>query len=598
MMANVRYTDFTLYRRLLRQARPYWAHIVSIFLLGLLATPLALLTPIPLKIAVDSVVGSHPLPEFLNALLPTAVTRSDSAVLILAAGLVMLVALLGYIHEIGSSLLNTYIGEKMVLHFRSQLFRHVQRLSLSYHDLKGASDSAYRIQHDAPAIQSIAIDGVIPFITAGITLTGMIYVTARIDWQLAVVSLSVSPVLFLVLRAHRRRIRSEWREVKNLESSALAVVQEVLGSLRVVKSFGQEDREHERFINRSQRGVRARLRLTLADGSFTIVVGLTTAVGTASVLFIGIRHVKSGALTLGELLLVMSYLSQIFGPLRTMSRKVVSLQSSLASAERTLFLLDQAPDVIERPNARALMRASGAVAFRNISFAYNSERQILHDISFAVKPGTRVGIVGKTGAGKTTLMSLLIRFNDPTSGQILLDGVDLRDYQLADLRNQFAIVLQEPVLFSTSIAENIAYARPDASEAEIIKAAKAAGAHDFIIGLLEGYETLVGERGMRLSGGERQRISLARAFLKNAPMLILDEPTSSIDVKTEAAIMEAIEHLMHGCTSFMITHRLSALANCDTLLMIEDGQLVAETAAVSTAGAFPWSKVDATTTAG
>jgi ABC-type multidrug transport system ATPase subunit len=257
-----------------------------------------------------------------------------------------------------------------------------------------------------------------------------------------------------------------------------------------------------------------------------------------------------------------------------MSQKTADLQESLASAERAMELLGRAPDVPEKSGAQSLVRASGAVAFCNASFAYRDSSPVLQDVSFEVEPGTRVGISGTTGAGKSTLMNLLTRFYDPTAGQILLDGVDLRDYKLADLRNQFAIVLQEPVLFSTSIAENIAYARPDASEEEIVEAAKAANAHEFITSLPGGYESRVGERGMSLSGGERQRIALARAFLKDAPILILDEPTSSVDTKTEAAIMEAMERLMRGRTAFMIAHRLDTLANCDVRLEIEDGRVV------------------------
>jgi ATP-binding cassette subfamily B protein len=462
----------------------------------------------------------------------------------------------------------------LVQNFRTQLFRHVQRLSLAYHDATGTSDSTYRIQYDAMATQTIAIDGVIPFIGAAFTLAGMIYVTARIDWQLALVALAVSPVLFLVSRAYKQRLRSQSRAVKKLESSALGVVQEVLAAVRVVKAFGQEEREAARFVHRSTAGMWARIRYALAQGVFGLLVGLTTAVGTAAVLFIGMRHVQAGVLTLGELLLVMGYLAQLYAPLKTIGGKAATLQAALASAERAFSLLDAAPDVAERPDAQPLGRAAGIVTFQGVSFAYGQDRPVLHEISFEIGAGTRLGIVGTTGAGKTTLVSLLTRFYDPTAGRILLDGVDLRDYKLADLRNQFALVLQEPVLFSTSIAENIAYGRPDASDDEIMAAAKAANAHDFIVNLPQGYETQVGERGMRLSGGERQRISLARAFLKDAPILILDEPTSSVDVKTEAAIMEAMERLMQGRTTVMIAHRLSTLAICDARLEIEHGRLV------------------------
>jgi ATP-binding cassette subfamily B protein len=278
----------------------------------------------------------------------------------------------------------------------------------------------------------------------------------------------------------------------------------------------------------------------------------------------------------------MGYLSQLYTPLRTIGRKAGSLQSHLASAERAFSLLDEAPDVAERPNARPLLRPSGSVMFRTVSFAYDKDRLVLDNLSFEVRAGTRVGVVGATGAGKTTLVSLLMRFYDPSDGQILLDGVDLRDYKLTDLRNQFAIVLQEPVLFSTSIAENIAYSRPDARYDEIIAAAKAANAHEFIVSLPQGYETQVGERGMQLSGGERQRIALARAFLKDAPILILDEPTSSVDINTEAVIVKAVEQLMQGRTTFIITHRVSTLTNCDMLLEIGNGRLVDVTSNVPT----------------
>jgi ATP-binding cassette subfamily B protein len=411
----------------------------------------------------------------------------------------------------------------------------------------------------------------------------MIYFTARIDWQLSLVALAVCPILFIVSRSYRRRLRRRAREVKKLESSAQSIVQEVLTALRVVKAFGQEGREEERLVRRSAEGVRARLRLLVAEGSFGVLIGLTTAAGTAAVLFVGVRHVQSGALTLGDLFLVLGYLVQLYAPLRTLSRKSASLQSHLASLERAFAFLDEPPDVAERPGPLPLERAAGAVAFRNVSFSYGDDRLVLRDISFAIEPGTRLGIAGMTGSGKTTLVNLLTRFYDPSAGQILLDGIDVRDYRLADLRNQFAIVLQEPVLFSTSIGENIAYGRPGAGEAEIVEAAKAANAHDFIARMPQGYATPVGERGMRLSGGERQRIALARAFLKDAALLVLDEPTSSVDARTEAAILEALDRLMRGRTTFLIAHRPSTVAHCDQLLVVENGRAGGLTRDVSAA---------------
>ncbi len=571
-MTARRYSRLAICRRLLEEARPYWFHLTGVLLLSLLSTPLTLLIPIPLKIVVDSVIGSQPLSGPLAPLIPAA-SASGNALLIFCVVLLVIVFCLHHLQEQGSAMLRTYAGEKLVLAFRAKLFRHAQRLSLSYHDTKGTADSTYRIQYDATAIQWILIDGVSPFVTAGFTLCGMIYVTAWIDWQLALVALAIAPILWVISRAYGGRLRRQWTQAYELQSSAMSVVQEVLSAVRVVRAFGQEEREQERFLRHSSESVWARIRIACYEGGFGLLIGLTIAIGTAAVLFIGARHVQSGLLTLGGLLMVMTYLSQLYGPLEMLSSMTAHLQASLASAERAFFLLDENPDVIERPNGIPIQRSHGAVAFRNVSFAYD-QHLALNDISFEIRPGARVGITGMTGAGKTTLVSLLTRFYDPTVGQIFLDSIDLRAYRLADLRNQFAIVLQEPVLFSTSIAENIAYARPGASRREIIAAATAANAADFIARLTHGYETQVGERGMQLSGGERQRIALARAFLKDAPVLILDEPTSSLDLKTEAAIMDAMERLMSGRTSFVITHRPTLLKNCDLELVIEKGARV------------------------
>jgi ATP-binding cassette subfamily B protein len=577
------YKDITLYRRLLKRTRPYWPHILGIFLIGLLGTPLSLLNPVPLAFVVDSIIGAKPLPSLLNSLLPSSVIESEAKLLAVAAVLVVIIALLSQLQSMGNALLSTYTGEKLVVSFRTQLFDHVQRLSLSYHDTKGTSDSTYRIQYDSSVIRYIAIDGLIPFITAFITLVSMLYVIFRIDVQLVLVALAVSPILFIIVRIYRLRLRRQSRQLKRFESATLSVVQEVLTAVRVVKAFGQEDREQKRFVRRSNEGVQARLHLTLAENGLALLLGLTTATGTAAVLYIGVRNVQAGVLTLGELLLVMAYLGQLYAPLRTISRKIASLQSHLASAERAFTILDESPDVIEQENPLPLSKAEGGIVLERVSFAYDGGLPILHDISVEIPAGTRVGIAGVTGAGKTTLLSLLTRFYDPTSGRITLDSIDLREYRLKDLREQFAIVLQEPVLFSSSIAENIAYAFPDASEDEIINAARVANAHEFIERLPDGYETQVGERGMLLSGGERQRIALARAFLKNAPILILDEPTSSVDLNTEVRILEAMERLMKGRTSFLIAHRLKTLENCDLLLVIEDGQLVEVTSDISDA---------------
>jgi ATP-binding cassette subfamily B protein len=314
--------------------------------------------------------------------------------------------------------------------------------------------------------------------------------------------------------------------------------------------------------------------VTVAESEFNLLIGVTIAGGTATVLLIGAEAVRAGQLTTGELVLVMAYIAQLYAPIQIIGKQIAAQQGSLASAERVFSILDEHVDVAEVPNARPLLRANGDIVFANVSFTYNSGGWALRNVSFDVPAGTTVGIIGKTGAGKTTLVSLLTRFYDPIEGAIFLDGNDLRTYRIADLRNQFSVVLQEPVLFPTTIAENIAYGTPDADHDAIIAAAKAANAHDFIMELSEGYDTLVGDRGVRLSGGERQRVSLARAFIKDSPLVILDEPTSSVDTETEKAIMEATLRLIADRTTFIIAHRHSTLHCCDVLLVLNHGRLV------------------------
>lgn len=573
-MTAPRTSEFALYRRIAAALRPYWLPLGGVMALGLLSTPLTLLTPVPLKLIVDNYLGAQPLPAGLARLLPESLAHSPTAVLWLGAGLVVIMSLLTQILTAATSVLQTYATENIGLAFRSQLMRHAQRLSLSYHDSKGTADSIYRIQNDAASIQDLATDAIIPFLTAALTLVGMIVVILRFDVQLALVALSITPILFWIAVDRRRRLKPAWIEMKNLESSIESVVQEGLTTLRVVKAFGQEQREHARYVAKATEGVRRRIRVTFMHGGYTLVTSVTLAVGNAAVLLIGASHVRAGQLSLGSLLLIATYINKLYEPLRTIGTKSGSAQTHLAGAERAFALLDELPEVPEKREAISVHRARGAVTFEHVSFGYESSRPVLRDISFHIPVGTIVGVRGHTGAGKTTLVTLLLRFYDPSSGRILLDGIDLRDYKVADLRNQFAIVLQEPVLFSTTIRENIAYGRQDATFDEIIAAAEAANAHDFITALPRGYETPVGERGMQLSGGERQRISIARAFLKQAPILILDEPTSSVDYKTEAGILEALDLLMKMSTTFMIAHRISTLDNCDLRLEFEHGRLL------------------------
>ena len=567
------------YLRVLRQARPFWPRLGGIAALSIISAPLALLLPLPVKIAVDSVLGSGPLPAWLAWMMRDATT---SSALVAAVGLLLAIAVINQIQALFAWYLQTCTAEGLVWDFRAQLLSHVQRLPMSFHDRAGAYDLAYRIQNDAASIQYIVIQGIIPVFTATCTLAAMLYVSVRMDLKLAWIAMSVAPVLALLTHKCSSIVRARSTTVKQLDSSAIAVVQEVLASIRVVKAFGQHEREEKRFVGQSNSRVRNQIKLATVQGWFNLLIGLTIALGSAGVLYVGVRHVHRGILTVGDLLVIIAYIAQMYEPLRLISTRTADLQSWIVSVDRAFDLLQERTEIEEATLPRSLARAAGDVEFCGVSFNYNNGRSGLRDISLLIPHGSRVGVMGTTGAGKTTLIHMLMRFYDPTEGAVRLDGIDLRDYRIADLRRQFAVVLQEPVLFNISIAENIAYGNPNASEEQIFSAAKAAHCHDFILRQPQGYATVIGERGDRLSGGERQRIALARAFLRDAPILILDEPTSSIDLATENEIMRATEELMRGRTTFMIAHRLSTLRLCDMVVRLEQGRVVEITHRVAT----------------
>jgi ATP-binding cassette subfamily B protein len=561
------------YRYLLRLARPYWPHLSLIFLLGLIAAPIALLLAYPLKIAVDNVIGNQPLPHVLQALLPSWVHISKGVNLGLAVGLLLVLSLAMNLQSFVAWLLQTYTGEKLVLDFRTQLFWHVQRMCLMFHDTRGTNELAYRIQNDAPAIQYVFLQGLMPLLSSLFSFATLLYVTLRIDWVLAVIAVSVSPVLFLLARKSSRRARTGWDGIKKLDSSAMLVLYEALSSIRVVKAFGQEEFEDHRFRLRSRHRMEEQVKVASMQAVYHVLITTTIAAGSAAAMWVGVHHVQSGVLTLGELLLVMAYMTQLYEPLRTISGKLPELQGWMVSIHRAVALLDEAPEVNEPQQALALDRALGEISFQKVTFEYPSSGRALENVSFTIPAGTRVGIIGASGSGKSTLVNLLTRFYDPCAGEILMDGSDLRTYRLLDLRRQFSIMLQEPVVFSATVAENIAYGRNEASREEIMAAARAARADDFILALPDGYDTKVGEGGCRLSGGQRQRLAIARAFLKNAPVLIFDEPTSAVDIHTEREIMQATEQLMRGKTAFIIAHRLSTVKECDLIMVLKEGRL-------------------------
>lgn len=575
MSTNFAGSDLRVVVRVLRESKRYGLHLVGVLFLGLLAAPIALVVPFPLKLLADSVVGQQPIPGWLDALLPGGAMPNRNSMLAVLAAVVIVVALMTQLQAYGTFFLQSYVNERVVLAFQSRLFARAQRLSLQHHDSVGGTDTLYRIHNDARQLQFLLTDGVLPLLSSALTLVAMLYVTWRLDARLCLIALSIVPVQLLLAWLFRRSVLDRWGEAKRLESQSLSVIQEVLASLRVVKAFGQEDRETNRFEKVARGSSTARIQLFGAEAIFGIAIGLTTAFGTAFVLYVGARHVAAGSLTLGELLLVLGYLAQLYDPLQAISKRMAKLQSAIASTKRSFELLDAPTEVLETKTPKRLVLADGGLRFENVSFAYETGRPALQSVSFAIESGTSLGIMGTTGAGKSTILNLLMRFYEPDSGRVLLDGTDIREYRLRDLRRQFALVLQDPLLFSTSIGDNISYADPHATREDVILAARAANVHRFIARLPDGYDTIVGERGAMLSGGERQRISLARAFLVDAPIIALDEPTSSVDSGTEELIMDAMARLMTDRTVIMIAHRLSTLACCDARIRIEQGEIVA-----------------------
>jgi ATP-binding cassette subfamily B protein/subfamily B ATP-binding cassette protein MsbA len=529
----------------------------------------ALLSPWPLAIMIDTVLGNKPLPSLLGPI--AGLGRYELLALAVGAGLL----LTGLEHGLAvvDNYVNTKLDQSMVLDLRSDMFWHAQRLSLAFHDRTRTGQLMFEINNQAGAVGSIAV-AIPPLLQSVVTIVGMFVILLRLDPELALLSLMVVPPIYLSAGYYARRIQPRVVDVRHLESMSLTIVHEAMTMMRVIVAFGREGYEWRRFRKQGEQAVAARVNLTVRQTMFSLVVTMTTAIGTSLVLGVGAYHVIHRDLTAGELLVVMGYVAALYKPLEQISNTVSGLQEQFITLRGALNLLDTDPEIHERPDAATVARARGHVTVENVSFSYAARRGTLADVSFDAPPGTRVAVVGPTGAGKSTLLSLIPRFYDAEQGRILLDGVDVRHLTLKSLRAQVSMVWQEPLLFSATLGDNIRYGRLDATEDDIVRAAKAANAHDFISRLPHGYGTLIGERGARLSGGERQRVSVARAFLRDAPILILDEPTSSIDSQTEAVILEAVERLMEGRTTFMVAHRLSTIVNADLILVLNHGRVV------------------------
>lgn len=555
--------------------------LIGGLLLLLAASGVALLQPWPLKLVLDCVVGHVPLPAavhwVITPLSSLSIIAAGPKLLLLTVfcvALLLLELVMGVCNVWSAYVLNS-VALRMVFRLRCALFDHIQRQSLTFHESKSVGDSLYRVAWDSYCIQAVFSEGVVPALTSGITLLGIALVMLIYDWQVTVAALAVAVPLIVLIRRMDRPMTDQSLRVHQFESDVSTRVEETLVGIRAVQAFGREQFESERFRNKAGASLLANLRLTVLQTASQAVVGLVLAFGTASIIWIAARGVLAGRLTAGDLVLFVAYIAMIFKPLETLAYTAAAVQNAAAGARRVLAVLDEMPEVTDAPDARRLPEpVQGRITFENVSFSYQRGRAVLSGVNLEVEPGSMVAVVGASGAGKTTLASLILRFYDPVEGRISLDGHDLRAITLKSLRGNVALVTQEPILFATTIRENIAYGRPGATQIEIESAARAAGAHEFIEALPEKYDTPVAERGTSLSGGQRQRVAIARAFLKNAPVVILDEPTAALDAETEKRLLQTLQQLMKGRTAIIIAHRLSTVRDVDRIIVFQAGRVV------------------------
>ena len=560
-------------QRIRNYVRPYKGLVVATFAIIAVATVFSLVSPLPFKIILDYVVGDNPAPNWLRRCFGSAVVGSKTTLLWVTALAWLVVLLIDNLMNVVNNWVTTRLDQGMVLDFRSDLFQHAQRLSLPFHDQNRSGPLIYAINFQANAAAGIVL-AIPPIVESLLRLVGLVAICLLLNWRLALLALAVTPFLWMTIRFYAKVIDPRLRRVKEMEQVSLSIIHEAISMLRVIVAFGRESHEHDRFRRQGQVAVDERVRVTVRQVLFQFAVQVITGVGTIAVVAVGANEVLRSRMKVGDLWMIIAYIGMIYKPLEAMSYTLGSVQNNLTNLKMACELLDIEPEVRDKPGAVEIRRTAGTIEFRDVSFSYTGRVDTLSHIDFKADAGQVVAIVGPTGAGKTTLVSLIPRFYAPSSGQILIDGKEITDVTLRSLRDQISMVLQEPLLFSGTIADNIRYGKLGATEADVIAAAKNANAHDFIMRLPKQYETEIGERGVQLSGGERQRICVARAFLKDAPILILDEPTSAIDSKTEAVILDALDLLMQGRTTFMIAHRLSTVRRADKILVMEHGKLI------------------------
>jgi ATP-binding cassette subfamily B protein/subfamily B ATP-binding cassette protein MsbA len=561
----------SLYRRILVYYRPFAGRMILALALLLITIALNLLKPWPIKFAIDNVL-KLPGPSYELPGWPAALTLTG-ALLVLAVSVVVIHLLWGVFNLINNYILID-IGLRALLRVRTELYAYLQSLPLRFHDDRRSGDTTFRVAYDTQAIQTFFNRGFATILGAVLTLVGTFVIMYQMSPTLSLLSLMVIPLLLYAITFYAGRIRDQSTELQQEESDVLASASETLSAIRMVKAYGQEGSEQERFERECEQSLGANLRLTLTNVTSTLVVGLVTALGTATILYFGALEVQKGSITVGDLFVFFSYLAMLYGPLEQLSYTAWAMEGAMAGAQRVFEVLDTADDVPDRAGARRLPDGQGKVELDHVTFGYQPDQPILKDVSLTIQPRETVAIVGGTGAGKTTILALLPRFYDPQQGRVLVNDEDIKGVKKASLRSNIALVLQETLLLNGTIRENIAYGRPGAREDEIRAAAEMAEALDFIEKLPSGFETQVGERGVKLSGGQRQRIGIARAFLRKAPILLMDEPTSALDLETESEIMGTLNRLMTRPTTIIVTHRLSTIHHVDRIYVMENGRIV------------------------
>jgi len=549
--------------------------LLLIGFLGVVGEAVAnLLEPWPLKVVLDNVLRSMPTQGWLNTWILATFGDDKLGVLKFAALAVLVIAVIGAACSYVEKYVTTSVGQWVTHDLRRTLYSHIQRLSLAYHDHKQTGDLISRVTGDIDAIQSFIVSGLLDALINILTLLGMLGVMLYLNWRFTLIALSVTPFLFLVVFSYTRRIKKASREVRKKEGEIVSVMQEVLSSIHVVKAFAREDYEQKRLEEESLEGVEIGLRARSLKAKLAPLVEVIVAVGTCLVLWFGARMALSGALSAGSLVLFIWYLGKMYKPMQQLSKMTDAYSKAVVGFERIREIFETDNEVKDLPGARRAPQFKGGIGFEDVSFGYEPATLVLKDVSFQIEPGQVAALVGPTGAGKSTIISLIPRFYDPTSGVVKVDGQDVRRFQQKSLRQQISFVLQETLLFHGPIWNNIAYGKPEATRTEILRAAELSNAHEFIEKLPDGYNTILGERGVTLSGGQRQRIAIARAIIRNTPILILDEPSSGLDAASEKLVFEALDRLMEGKTSIVIAHRLATIRRANCIFVLDGGTIV------------------------